>query len=76
MHGITGELQILMETDGDLCSPSMLQGSTIHKPASCNSLTDDGRALYPATPPQNIMGKRCELFLITVLLFQYLVSLI
>lgn len=59
--GIAGELQFLMETEGDLCNPSaMLEGGMpIHKPASSNSIADGGGALYPATPPQNILSKRC-----------------
>ncbi|EIE25455.1 hypothetical protein COCSUDRAFT_61672 [Coccomyxa subellipsoidea C-169] len=56
----SGELQFLMETEGDLCNPSaMLEGGMpIHKPASSNSIADGGGALYPATPPQNILSKR------------------
>lgn len=59
-----GELQFLMETDSDLCStPGMLKGvpgMPMRAPGSNNSLADDSHALYPATPPQNILAKRCS----------------
>lgn len=57
-----GDLQFLMDTEGDHCTPTgLLDGSAIHKPASSNSIADDCRILYPATPPQNIIGKRSAL---------------
>ncbi|BDA41927.1 probable telomere repeat-binding protein 6 at C-terminar half [Coccomyxa sp. Obi] len=55
----SGDLQFLMDTEGDHCTPTgLLDGSAIHKPASSNSIVDDCHVLYPATPPQNIIGKR------------------